>query len=377
MVQLVRILYILEILFVNLLTTHICSRKKYKLSRVVGELVLFTVLLFFLSIVLRENIQANNLSETILLLISCAYFFPLKHLYDETGTRIFAIMSFSWIHTISVTFLSLEITGLLFKKQSMWFLFTATVFFLFSTPVFIHFAKNQFLYILRNIPSMMRKYLVYLGVAEATTLAAIFLFYREVGTSFWRIAIILLITSIAIIGYNLLFIIVKNFISITDLERLAYCDTLTGIKNRLALVIDCEKLISENKSFAFIFIDLDNFKSINDMYGHSIGDEYLKLFTQSTIEAIGDKDSLYRLSGDEFICLYQGAHIDVLIEEIIKKNNKTVTPDIPFYGFSIGYAKFPEDGDKFDTLIKKADAVMYEEKENKKQKRVCSCNCRC
>jgi len=109
-------------------------------------------------------------------------------------------------------------------------------------------------------------------------------------------------------------------------------------------------------------LDLDNFKKINDTFGHSIGDNYLKQFTTASTEAIGAKGNLYRMSGDEFVILYMRRGIISFLESF----NKTITDffdmDIPFLGVSIGYAKFPQDANTVDSLIKVADKVMYKVK---------------
>ena len=116
-------------------------------------------------------------------------------------------------------------------------------------------------------------------------------------------------------------------------------------------------------------MDLDNFKYINDTYGHDIGDKYLKSFTKIIMEVIQDKGSFYRMSGDEFICIYYGSKIDILIttfdDELLNAFNIT----IPFLGVSIGYAKYPDDSESIDQLLNKADKIMYCVKNSKSKAR--------
>ncbi|MDY6826814.1 MAG: GGDEF domain-containing protein [Bacillota bacterium] len=134
------------------------------------------------------------------------------------------------------------------------------------------------------------------------------------------------------------------------------------LKNRLALFFDCDKLIANKEPFTLIFMDLDNFKQVNDTYGHTVGDDYLQLFTRVTLETIGGREEFYRMSGDEFICIYHGSKIKHFLETFNEKISSSFDMGVPFLGVSIGYARYPEDADSLDGFIKKADHVMYEVK---------------
>ncbi len=131
--------------------------------------------------------------------------------------------------------------------------------------------------------------------------------------------------------------------------------------------MDFEELISQNTPFTIIYMDLDNLKKVNDAYGHSVGDEYLKQFTKATIETVGNKGNLYRMSGDEFVCIYREVRIDLFFSTFNGKISNRFAMNIPFLGVSIGYSKFPEDGDSLDKLIKKADTKMYSVKNNQSE----------
>jgi len=113
-------------------------------------------------------------------------------------------------------------------------------------------------------------------------------------------------------------------------------------------------------------MDLDNFKRVNDTYGHSVGDDYLKKFTEAIREIAGDRGSVYRMSGDEFICLYNSDKINLFLATFDKKIANFFEMDIPFLGVSIGCAKIPRDADSAEDLIKKADRAMYKVKKQTK-----------
>jgi diguanylate cyclase (GGDEF)-like protein len=113
-------------------------------------------------------------------------------------------------------------------------------------------------------------------------------------------------------------------------------------------------------------MDLNNFKKVNDTFGHSVGDDCLKKFSEKAMEMVSDKGSVYRMSGDEFVCLYRGDKIDLFLAAFDEKITNFLKTDIHFLGISIGYAKFPQDANTIDELIKKADRAMYKAKEQSK-----------
>jgi len=353
-------------LSVNLLTSHHCSRKKYKIQKVIGELTLFTLLVIFISLLIRLKYNLTYLNGSIIILLGFTYFFPLKHLYDESSDRTLAIMFFSWSHTLIVSFLSFQTSKLLgFNNSFNIVLAIQTVIFLFTTPLIIKFVKSEFFYILKNIPEEINRYLLLLSLSEFTLISVINLYFpKDINLG---VIIVVLVAFTATLSYHLIYIIVKNFKNIKSLQRLAYSDTLTGIRNRLGLFLDCEEMISENKPFSLIYMDLDDFKKINDRYGHSVGDTYLKHFTEITIQTVGDKGNIYRMSGDEFVCIYKNYNLNLFMKTYEEKIKSIFGMNIPFLGVSIGCAKFPEDADSIDDLINIADKIMYKVKNETKK----------
>ncbi len=367
MEQLARNFIFLEMLFVNLVTMHNCCRKKYSVRRVISVLSIITGLILFLSFFLRGKFNLQYLHGYILILLGLIYFFPLKYLYRESAGKTLVIMIFSWTHTMAITYFCIQVAtlfGLRYHFQMA--LLIQTLVYSFSTPLLIKFVRRRFFYILKNIPREMNKYLIMLSLAEFTTLTITIIYFSESAHLLLRLITVFSIALTAVISYHLIYIIVKNSKNINVLEHLAYTDDLTGISNRLALFLDCEKLILDNKPFSMIYMDLDNFKKVNDMYGHSFGDDYLKKFTEAARETLGNKGSIYRMSGDEFICLYRGDKIDLLLETFNEKIVKSFGIDKPFLGVSIGYAIFPQDASSVDDLIQKADNVMYKVKKQSK-----------
>ncbi|MEM0909536.1 MAG: EAL domain-containing protein [Pseudomonadota bacterium] len=156
------------------------------------------------------------------------------------------------------------------------------------------------------------------------------------------------------------------------IERMAYHDALTGLPNRSLFsdrvrqqILTCQRT---NKSFALLFLDVDNFKSINDSLGHSVGDITLKKMTKRLQGTIRNTDTIARISGDEFAIILTSLSSPQWAGDIAKKiHDKFNTPikadtyDVNV-SFSIGISIYPRDGATGDALLKTADVAMYSAK---------------
>lgn len=173
---------------------------------------------------------------------------------------------------------------------------------------------------------------------------------------------------------------VLSFRDITERKRLedellhqATHDSLTGLPNRVLLVDRFNQAIANARryetTFATLLIDLDNFKIINDSFGHEAGDQLLKLIGQRFLNNLSMYDSLIRLGGDEFVVILSCGKEDksylekarVLLDSILvpaKLSNHTV-----IVSGSIGISLYLRDGDTADELLRNADAALYKAKE--------------
>ncbi len=161
------------------------------------------------------------------------------------------------------------------------------------------------------------------------------------------------------------------------LYNLAYIDHLTGVPNRQKLKEDFEAILDDidaNRVCGVMAIfDLDNFKSINDTYGHNTGDIMLKRLTDHLMGEQAFKDHLYRLGGDEFVLLYTTPHnrfasigdAKKYYEELMRQAFLSYTmPNIELCcTISMGAAFFPEHGDSYSELLRKADIALYQAKD--------------
>ena len=155
----------------------------------------------------------------------------------------------------------------------------------------------------------------------------------------------------------------------TDLVRRSEFDLLTDIHNRFSLESYLEKQIEEARQnatiFGLVYIDLNDFKLVNDVYGHQVGDLYLQEVVIRMKRQLRPADMLARLGGDEFAVLLPKIRNRVEVEEILHRLERSF--DMPFAaeGYvvngsaSIGIALYPEDGTTKDSLLSAADAAMY------------------
>jgi len=157
-----------------------------------------------------------------------------------------------------------------------------------------------------------------------------------------------------------------------ELEHLANYDSLTDLPNRVLFKDRLEQAIKSarrhHSNIAILFIDLDNFKEINDSLGHHIGDKILIKVSKRIKNKIRDSDTFARLGGDEFTVILNNVQsvddVSVFINNIMKLfkkpfivENNTLNTTI-----SIGVTIYPNDGIDASTLLKNSDAAMYEAK---------------
>ncbi|RWZ58796.1 sensor domain-containing diguanylate cyclase [Halobacillus fulvus] len=156
------------------------------------------------------------------------------------------------------------------------------------------------------------------------------------------------------------------------LEEMAYYDQLTKVSNRRyffdQLQIELDAIKDRSSILSLLFIDMDNFKEINDQYGHQIGDDVLVIFTKRVQQMLRETDTFSRLGGDEFVVLLTNLHSSEDAEKIASRIMNKITQSISVQGqqlsisVSIGIAICPDHGLNRDTLLTKADQALYEAK---------------
>lgn len=158
---------------------------------------------------------------------------------------------------------------------------------------------------------------------------------------------------------------------ILNQEILIHYDNLTELPNRRLLINDIEAEIEKDDIFFLGFGDLDNFKNLNDILGHTVGDSYLRDISNRFHQLSNEKLKIYRWGGDEFIFLFKSENKNETISQLesiydIFKEPIVIQDTNYNVSMSIGVVKFPEHGNNIDDLVKRADIVMYDIKSSKK-----------
>lgn len=178
--------------------------------------------------------------------------------------------------------------------------------------------------------------------------------------------------------------VLYSFYEITDkklyqkkIEQQAYTDFLTGLYNRMCCERDLARQIDEAKkngeTGALLYLDLDDFKHINDGLGHQYGDVLLKSISTSLKSIEGIQRTCYRMGGDEFVIVIPPSYypeLDRIVEDIKQIFSKPwFLKDADYYcTMSMGIVTFPDSGDFVADLVKKADIAMYEAKKSGKNR---------
>ncbi|MBB5322411.1 diguanylate cyclase domain-containing protein [Marinobacter oulmenensis] len=157
-----------------------------------------------------------------------------------------------------------------------------------------------------------------------------------------------------------------------QIRQLAYYDALTGVPNRRLLEDRLDHAIRhahrKAMQLAVIFMDLDEFKQVNDTLGHSVGDELLAQFTNRVRDCLREDDTLARLGGDEFIVLLPEMesidHVLMVADRIIGVNAQPykIGEEHVTIGTSLGISLYPDDGETVEELLNGADVAMYRSK---------------
>lgn len=159
-------------------------------------------------------------------------------------------------------------------------------------------------------------------------------------------------------------------------EQKAMHDSLTGLYNRLyferQLPIYIEKAKDSNHKLGLLFIDLDEFKKINDTYGHDLGDYVLKFIAEDISSILGDKGMAARIGGDEFVIVmphiadpYEVQDFSSKVLSAISRKRMYEKVEL-FTGASIGVSIYPDDAENPNELLKYADEAMYKVKRSGK-----------
>ena len=157
-----------------------------------------------------------------------------------------------------------------------------------------------------------------------------------------------------------------------QLRTSARTDYVTGLPNRCGMVEEINRRLRSENPFSLLVMDLDNFKLINDGYGHDVGDELLVRFADVLADSIGPSDHLSRFGGDEFILLLDDERTEQQLDDFVQsilsrlKDGIEIDGTIHFTSTSIGVASSKGFLGDSTTLLRDADTAMFQAKSNGK-----------
>ncbi|MDD2914961.1 MAG: diguanylate cyclase [Gallionella sp.] len=163
-----------------------------------------------------------------------------------------------------------------------------------------------------------------------------------------------------------------------ELEHIAHYDALTDLPNRILLSDRLKHAMTQtqrrNQSLAVLFIDLDDFKAVNDLHGHEVGDELLITVSSRMRDALREGDTLARLGGDEFVAilvdLEQPQECEPILDRVLQAAAMPVMVGntLLHVSASIGVAIYSQDNTDADLLLRHADQAMYQAKQTGRNK---------
>jgi diguanylate cyclase (GGDEF)-like protein len=169
----------------------------------------------------------------------------------------------------------------------------------------------------------------------------------------------------------------RQLVTLGEVRRQSRTDELTGLPNRRALYTDAPAVLDAQQGTpcAFLLLDADRFKEINDSLGHDVGDRLLIQISERLRRCLGPRDLIARLGGDEFAILLLEAGEDEALQladrlRVALSEPLTLRGIALQVGVSVGIALFPEQGEDLKTLLRKADTAMYRAKASRSGRHV-------
>jgi diguanylate cyclase (GGDEF)-like protein len=167
---------------------------------------------------------------------------------------------------------------------------------------------------------------------------------------------------------------IQNLELLERVSHMAWHDALTGLPNRRLFEDRVEQELVRSRRVGepvcMFFVDLDNFKTVNDTYGHATGDILIQQVGQRLVETVRSQDTVARLGGDEFAILLPGLADQLAINQLAERTLDAMHTPFDIYGdlvttsASVGIAIAPEHGDSYDDLLNRADEAMFRAKDH-------------
>ncbi len=360
------IITILEVLCINTYTTYKCSKRRNSKFASLLSLSLVTILVTAALLPVISFLPGIEKGNGLFMLFGFVYVIPLYFLLEQPIKHLIIVMSLSWIYTMFAYSLSFR-AGSLYPTEnvSLAVIIVQSILFIVTLPYYIKLVNNIFVNILKNINDKTLDSLLAISLSWFFILFLANLIFAEGNSRPFDIILLFVIIINTILTYKLCFKLVSVNIRARELSQITKIDALTQLKNREGFYEDVHRKMNTNQHFAIIFVDLDNFKAINDMYGHEAGDLYLLEFVKAVKALLQDESGFYRLHGDEFVCLVGSMEAEAFCKALEKLRFASNQYALTFKGLSLGYSSYPTDSSNLSKLLYLADLRMYQKKKEK------------
>ena len=361
---LLKILPAVEVLIFNSLSMDVCFKRKYSRSVTALVLTAVTVGIFACGFALAKPL--NYQGDGKMMLVGFIYLPVLYFLYNGRLSVLFTLMCSCWGYTLGIFSLAFLCSSTWFDNSFIHSLIIETFLFLVTFPPFYRWIVPRYVFVLKNLPSFDGRWNKYMTLSNGLLFAALAIMYnvllRGEGSVPKIFLLILILLSILVSNFTL-YRVVLDSIKMNHLKQASLRDSLTGLGNRANLWNRLNTLLEGNETFSVLFMDLDRFKSVNDQYGHLVGDAYLKHFADVSSGILAEQGTVYRFGGDEFVAIYYGAVPENVLGELRECRLWKDGAPCPFQQVSIGSIICrPPHEDNTEALLHKVDRMMYEQK---------------
>jgi diguanylate cyclase (GGDEF)-like protein len=365
-VNIYTLITILEVLCVNTYTTYRCSKKRRSKAASLLSLSGVTILVTGALLPVLSLLPGIDNGSGLFMLSGFIYVIPLYFLFDQPLKHLLIIKSSSWIYTMFAYSFSFR-AGSLYPTENIGLavIIVQSVFLVVTLPYYIRLVNNIFVNILKNINDKTLDSLLAISLSWFFILFLANLIFAEGNPRPYDIVLLFVIIINAILTYKLCYKLVSVNIRAKELSQITKIDALTQLKNREGFYEDVHQKMNGNQHFSVIFVDLDDFKTINDRYGHEAGDLYLLEFVKAVKEIMQDGNGFYRLHGDEFVCLVDNLETETFCKMLEKLKFANNQYGLIFRGLSLGCSAYPTDSSNLSKLLYLADLRMYQRKKEK------------
>lgn len=337
----VQIMSVLEIVVINLLLFSINITRKYSWKITFISLVLSTLIIVPLGILFVKSLGIFGNGNALFTLFGFFYLLPFFYLFEGTMKNHFYILCFCWVYTLLVFVVSVHFGYVLhyFNRFNVT-LIVETILFICSYGYVELFIKEVYTPLLECQYKNVSSYLNKTGFVWFVTILILnlqFVFYK---ISILKIIVLFILGFNILQHFRLIYEVLNQSTKIGSLKDQVTKDTLTQIGNRKAFIDKFNQKIKTGITFVIVYCDLDDFKTINDSYGHLNGDKYLKEFASHLIRIVGAHNA-FRISGDEFAMYISSRKINSILNEL---NSIVFQSELSFLGASYGCASYPRDG---------------------------------